>query len=68
MTQMRSYSVFFERKMKVLLLIRFHVGNMSRGILRCRVFGSTMERGLQIQVLALLGTAAIHTETDLYHR
>lgn len=41
---------------------------MSRGILRGRVHGSIMERRLQIEVHGLLRTAAIHTETDLYHR
>lgn len=41
---------------------------MSRGILRSRISGSTMERRLQIEIYGLLRTAAIHTETDLYHR
>lgn len=41
---------------------------MSRGILRSRVHGSIMERGLQIEVHGLLRAATIHTETDLYHR
>lgn len=49
-------------------ILHYCSGNMSRGILRGRVHGSIMERGLQIEIHGLLRTAAIHTETDLYHR
>lgn len=58
----------FENKRLIVNCMYCYLGNMSRGILWCRVFGSIMECWMQIEVHGLLWTIAIHTETDLYHR